>query len=514
MRRTARSFLAALLLLLAAGCARGPDEAGLKADLQSRLDALFGRSVLVLRDLRRQGSAPYAATDDGARRAIVYFNAALEFVEAYDPSDWEGLSPKLIASALGATDEGVFGLQAGSMAPGSRLRVYGSMVYRRDADEWRPADPSLLPAQGAPAQLAPADQPRADLIRQIAEIVVPGTGGLEPRSQRVIGEELDRALQNMRLRLDEGAARVVVAAGPTGGEYARFMASLSAHAAEDRVMEIAHTEGSVANALMIEAGRARFAIVQSDVAAAAVTGDGVFAGFGPLRQLRAVASLFPEPMHVVVRRDSGIEDLTQLAGRRVSLGAAGSGTRHTALRVLEAHGLGAGAYEEVAARDPSEALAQLEAGALDAVIAVASAPWDQLTKASRTGRLRLLGLDETVVEQVQARQHGVVPLWLPARTYGGQEQPVRTVASTALLVARADTTDAAVERALEMLFGAEAAERRGVLSARLSRRNALVGVTIPLHEGAARYFESGESAGGAPGGADSSSTPGPAVPQP
>ncbi len=80
-----RLVLVMLLAVLAAACSRGPGEAVLAGDVQARLDTLFGRQVLVLRDLNRQGSAPYATAEDGARQAIVYFNARLEFVEAYDP---------------------------------------------------------------------------------------------------------------------------------------------------------------------------------------------------------------------------------------------------------------------------------------------------------------------------------------------------------------------------------------------------------------------------------------------
>jgi hypothetical protein len=66
-----------LLAVLATAGTRGPDEALLAADLQARLDTLFGRAVLQLRDLNRQGSAPLASTGDGVRQAMVYFNARL-----------------------------------------------------------------------------------------------------------------------------------------------------------------------------------------------------------------------------------------------------------------------------------------------------------------------------------------------------------------------------------------------------------------------------------------------------
>ena len=127
--------MAALVL---AGCARGPDMAGVRDDVQAQLDTLFGSRILEVRSLRRQGSAPLIRAKDGRSQAIVYYNAVLAFAAPYDPSDWNGLSPELVANALGATDQGVTGLGAGPMAAGAERRAYGAMVYQR-ADDARQA---------------------------------------------------------------------------------------------------------------------------------------------------------------------------------------------------------------------------------------------------------------------------------------------------------------------------------------------------------------------------------------
>ena len=123
-----------LLLALVAGCARGPDESSLAGDVQARLDAVFGQPLVEVATLRRQGSAPYRAAPDGSRQIIVYFNAVLRFVSEYDPSDWESLSPALVATALGATDQGLFGLGPGRHGPGAEFRSHGSLVYRKTDD--------------------------------------------------------------------------------------------------------------------------------------------------------------------------------------------------------------------------------------------------------------------------------------------------------------------------------------------------------------------------------------------
>ena len=500
-----QSLTVLALALLAAGCARGPDQQGLERDVQARLDAQFGGQVLALRDLNRQGSAPYAAAADGASQAIVYYNATLEFAQAYDPSNWQGLNPQLIATALGATDEGIVGLGSGQMAPGAELRAYGSIIYRRDADGWRAADVQVPSAALPEVAAAPAGgAARSDqLIRRLAEIV-DTSPGLKQAKDEIVAEELDRALQNIELRLDSGRQGFAVATGPEGGEYSRFVASLAtrfgSHATAGSI-RAAHTAGSVANAFMVDRGEARFGLVQSDVAADAVTGDGLFAVAGPLRRLRAVAALFPEPVHVVVRADSDLQSVADLAGRRVVLGNVGSGTRHTALRVLAAHGVQPASYTEVQFVGAGQALGSLADGSVDAVIEVISAPWRQLSQAAQPGSLRLLSLDPAAITGIEETVHGIVRLDIPARTYPGQDEPVHTVAATALLVANSDIPDAIVASVLETMFAASATAGPGVSAARLSSANAQVGVTIPLHDGAVRYFER------SPAGPGSASTP-------
>jgi len=483
--RGRRGWLLVLAMLLA-GCARGPDTAGLQQDVQHQLDTLFDGRVLEVTSLKRQGSAPLAGAT-GGRQAVVYYNAVLTFTEPYDPSDWTTLSPERIADALGATDEGVIGLGAGRIDAGTRLRTYGSLVYRRSGDGW---EASLLPPPAAkPAPAAATGSPLVrsnDLIDRLAR-VVNTTPGLRAADDAIVAEELDHALQNIKLRLNRGDAGLVIATGPASGEYARFIGALQPRGIEWAVTQ-ANTAGSVSNALMVDAGEARFALVQSDVAAAAVTGQGAFASTGPLRHLRAVAALFPEPMHVVVRRDAGITEFSGLAGRRIAIGSRGSGTRHTALQVLRAHGIDAGEFVAVDARDPEEALSLLVAGRIDAVIEVVSAPWRKLDAVAAKADLELLPLAAEAMAALGQSIPGLVPLAIPDHSYSWQDGAVPTMAATALLVAGDGVPASSVRRTLEFLFEGSVALDRGVTASRLSKERALTGITIPLHDGAVEYF--------------------------
>ncbi len=491
-----RLFYRTLLLvcvLLVAGCGRGPDPAQLEGDVQARLDTLFGKRVLAIGALKRQGSAPYRTAEDGSKQVIVYFNAVVGYAEPYDPSDWQDLSPALIATALGAADEGIAGLKAGVNVPGDELRAYGSLVYRRSDQGWEPAVLAAPRPVAPPAVVDAAEGSAAgERMRRLAA-VLQGIPARRGEDDQIIAAELDEALANITLRLKDKGKTVAIAAGPEGGEYQRFLSSAVARVPKPEHLRIVATQGSVANALMINAGDARLGLIQSDVAAAAVTGAGAFVANGPLGELRAVASLFPEPVHVVVRDDSPFNSISDLTERRVALGNVASGTRQTALALLAAAGIDVRGLGPVDQGNPQSALDKLAAGELDAVIEVVAAPWRQLVMTSEGVALRLLPLDADTVAKMTGTVPGLVALSIPARTYAGQEAPVPTVSATALLVARRDVPDAEVVNTLNLLYAAAASGTAGAQAARLSKERALIGITIPLHKAAARYFAPGNS---------------------
>ena len=97
--------------------------------------------------------------------------------------------------------------------------------------------------------------------------------------------------------------------------------------------------GSVANVRGIQQGILESGFVQSDVAYWAYTGTGTFAGMDPVSELRTIASLYPESLHIVVRDDSNIRRIGDLRGKRVSLDEPGSGTLIDAELVLREYGI-------------------------------------------------------------------------------------------------------------------------------------------------------------------------------
>jgi TRAP transporter TAXI family solute receptor len=254
-----------------------------------------------------------------------------------------------------------------------------------------------------------------------------------------------------------------------------------------------HTEGSVENARLLARGEADYAIIQGDVAAAAVAGTDVFSRGGPLDGLRAIGGLFPEPIQVVVAAGSPIRDIAELRGTRVSVGTPDSGTRYDAVAVLEAYGLKQDDLAEARGDTVSAAITRLRRGQIDAFFLTAAAPNRMLQQLATTMELRLLPVKGAALEALATARPGLTPIVLPANTYPGQKLEVSTVASAALFVTTIDAPDTEVMRVTDLIFK-QVPKERGTTGTsgtsadlvKVSAENELRGVTIPLHPGAAR----------------------------
>jgi len=314
--------------------------------------------------------------------------------------------------------------------------------------------------------------------------------GVTAVQDEIIAEELARASENIERRVQRRQHTFTLASGPEGSGYARFGASLIAavnEVAPTVTLRQRNSAGSVENAMLLARGEADYAIVQGDVAAAAFAGDEVFARGAPLSTLRAVGGLFPEAIHVVVLADSPIQQIRQLAGKRVDLGVPASGTRFDAVAVLDAYGLKPADLGEAREDGPDAAIARLRKRQLDAVFSTAAAPTRALQALAADTGLRLLPITGDAMERLLQARPGLTPLTLPPNTYPKQHQPVTTAASAALLLTTLDAPLAEVERVTDLVFTRMPQLHRGSGDVvKVSAEHELRGITIPLHPGAAR----------------------------
>lgn len=482
--------LCALLLVALTGCSRAPDEDIVRSVVSERLGTAFQEPLFNITNVRRLGSAPLPTSSDGASRLIVYYNAQLTLTRDYEFSNWDALNPAALANLLGATERGVTGIKNTGNVTGDELYVRGSVTFRRDGTgEWTPmlfVPPELT---GAAASNDPASMTARELAAPIMQRFASIPPSQAAASRAIIVEEMEEAMRQIDLRLDNLQHVLIVAGGPVWGEYSGVAKAIAGLGSTVGVRVAAtNTEGSVENAQLLREHFATVGLVQSDVALMAFQGTGPFAGQGVAPGLRAMGSLFPEAVQIVVRAD-GPTSVEDLRGMRVNLGAPTSGSRITALRVLKAYGI-----EESDIRastmgsvDAGHALVR---GEIDAFINVISAPERHLQRLAAAHAIRILPLTTPVIDAMVKNVPGVVPITLQAGTYPGQDAPVRTIGVAALLVGNANMSNAEVRRILNGVYSTiDFVGAGSVAGAMISLRHALTGVTIPLHTGAEAYFK-------------------------
>nr|MBF0685579.1 TAXI family TRAP transporter solute-binding subunit [Pseudomonas sp.] len=372
------------------------------------------------------------------------------------------------------------GIEPDGNQAGDILRVRGSISFE-EKDGWQPIG-FVAPATALPRASGVGTTAAEQRIAQISSMLqLPGAAN--PAASRAIVEELDAAHRRIVRRLDRLERALIIAGGPEQGEYHLVAQAMAAQlSASGMATSAIPTQGSLENIGLLERGEADLILVQSDIAAMAYRGQGFFAGQPPRQDMRAIASLFPEALHIVVRQDSPITSVAQLAGKRVDLGLPDSGTRASARAVLAAYGLQETHLQAQPGRNIDEAAQALKNDEIDAFFAVISAPSRRLQALAAEGNMRLLNLHPEAIQTLQATHDSFVALNLAAGTYPGQNRSVATVAVTALLAARADMPAAEVRAAIKALFEETDFLAAGSTAGGLiSVHNATKALTLPPH---------------------------------
>ena len=282
-----------------------------------------------------------------------------------------------------------------------------------------------------------------------------------------------------------------IGAGPVGGGY---------YAAARAICEEVHlrfpgrmrcspdpTPGSVYNVTALAEGQLDLALVQSDAHHSAVAGTGPFVGVGPNAALRSVLALYPEPLTLIAGSGAGIGGLSDLEGRRVNLGPRNSGTRATAMRLLEALGLAEDSFAEARALPTGAAVDQLCAGELDALLVVVGHPNPAVARALSDCNAMLVPIAGPAIDAHGAANEDYSPAVIAPRTYAGQTRPVRSFSVTATLMTRADTRAEVVETVARIVAESlpELNRRAPVIPAERTPGLASDGLAAPLFDGVA-----------------------------
>lgn len=249
------------------------------------------------------------------------------------------------------------------------------------------------------------------------------------------------------------------------------------------------TQGSVENLKEMRTGTLESSLSQADIAFWAHQGIGPYKGQPAFGQLTSIANLYTETVHVVVRAESDIRNIADLRGKVVSVGEEGSGTLVEARVILEAYGLG---EKDMEARylKPGPAGDRLVEHDIDAFFIVGGHPVAAVAEAAARTPVRLLSFDDPQGKSLKERLPFFTESVIDEGVYEGV-LATRTLGVGAQWLVRGDVPE-------ELVYGITRAlwhpNTRRLLDnghpkgPSIQIGNALNGLAVPLHPGAARYY--------------------------
>lgn len=288
----------------------------------------------------------------------------------------------------------------------------------------------------------------------------------------------------------------VIATGSVTGVYYPLggaIANIISGKVEGLLVTVESTGGSVANIRMVQKGDVAFAF------AGATTCYNLFDGKPPYEKepapsIRAIAALYPEVLQIVVRKDSGLKTFDDLKGKRVGLGAPGSGTAFSTERILNAHGITVKDFR-VEYLDFAECVTALKDRNIDAGVIFAGAPTAAVMDLWSTVDLDILQLGPSLMENKEFLEQFLKenPFYtistIPAGVYEKLDYDVLTIAVPAVMITHEDFDEGMVYEVTKAIFeNLDVIGQSHVQGKNVSLENATGGVPIPFHPGAEKYF--------------------------
>jgi uncharacterized protein len=286
------------------------------------------------------------------------------------------------------------------------------------------------------------------------------------------------------------ADNLVLATGGTAGTYYPFggaMAKIWNSKIKDMNVTAQTSGASAENVRLVNKKEVELALVQSDTLDFAFNATEAFKE--PLKAMNAIAVLYPEVIQVVVAAAGPIKSIADLKGKKVGVGAPGSGTEANFRQLLDAYGM---KKEDVNAQflSFSESAEAYKDKHIDAFIVTAGIPNAGIMDVATQNEIRILNIPADVAAKLTQKYPFLAAVKVPANTYKGQTADVSTVAVNAVLIAGSSLKEEMVYNLTKALFENQAdlaaAHAKGK---ELNMKTAVTGVSIPFHPGAVKYYK-------------------------
>lgn len=258
---------------------------------------------------------------------------------------------------------------------------------------------------------------------------------------------------------------------------------------ENVVLVNRSSNGSSENLQRLCHGESDSALVQSNLVYMAYQGEGIYEGKAPCKNLRALASLYPEVLQIAVPKVSGIKQLSDLQGKKVGIGATSSGTYHAVQELFNAAGVNV-AEVQFQQQSVREAVLALKEKKLDGIIFFAGIPTPAFAALNEEIPLHFLSLQGEGINSFLKRSRSYQRVEVPASAYENSER-FESVKVRALWVSTEKMNKDWAYRFTKTLWDSEHYPnwmKAIPLLHDFHVETSLEGISIPLHDGAKRYY--------------------------
>ena len=252
------------------------------------------------------------------------------------------------------------------------------------------------------------------------------------------------------------------------------------------------TNASAHNVNAIQAGQMEAGLSGAATLHFAYHGIGKYEG-NAKPDLRVIANLFPEDLHLVMPKGGSLNGLADLKGKRVGIAQAGSGTQIAVELILGDHDVNRGNIEE-AELNNSQSAERIADGQLDAYFYAAGTPVAAMIQLDNTKGMELYNWTDEEVAQANKTVPYYIPSTIPAGTYPGVDYDVNTVAVSGILVTNANIDEELIYQITKAMWSKTARKLldnghpKGKVITAETALDGVAGIGVPLHPGAERFY--------------------------
>jgi len=280
--------------------------------------------------------------------------------------------------------------------------------------------------------------------------------------------------------------------GGTGGTYYPLggaLAQLLSNMVPDLSVSALTSNASLSNCNFISTGEIEMGLSQANTTYWAYSATGVSKDNQPLPTLRGIASLYPETIHIIATKASGIKTIEDLKGKKVGVGAPNSGTAADAEIILNAHGI---TFDDIQADFLSfnEVAQRLIDGQIDAGFTTAGFPTSSVINIATKRDIVLIPISSEKIKELT----DAIPYYgatvIPGGLYKGVDEDVPALATPALWICDANLPPTLVYKMTKALWeNREILEKVHSQGKNVTIETAIDGIGVPLHPGAELYYK-------------------------